>query len=267
MENNKNKPKYAPIELNYSDKDNNKKSFYVNGSLWNRLEQSSKRMNYDTLYRNFLKLLEDYQKFKVKELDDPFSNYFKSCQFFKVLESIGLIEGKFTYFGNSTGIIKIGPSKNLKKNSTIVDDSTVLDKDTQIIRDSIGNEEELHRGYLLYNSLSTLQQQDIVFNYHFTLKKLLNIFLKIKKNEIDLFDPIDILQKIVKHCILNKYESAINYLCMEVHDTPYLLTQEERNNLFNDYESLNKLWESGFITDNHGKFRIYIMSIYFLNFI
>jgi hypothetical protein len=52
---------------------------------------------------------------------------------------------------------------------------------------------------------------------------------------------------------------------MEFHDESHTLTQEQRNNLLNDYDSLNNLWQSGFITDYRGKFRIFIICIYFLN--
>lgn len=193
------------------------------------------------------------------------TKFFNSCQYLAIINLLALISGFFPYFKNSSGLIKIGPSKDLKKNSTFIDDSTVLDNDTNEIRISKGDELEPHRGLLLFESLNPLQQQDVIFKLHSMSCELSNILYLIKKNEYEKFDPIEILIKIANHCIENNLLSAINALSMEFHDESHILTQEERNNLFNDYDSLNNLWESGFITDYRGKFRIFIICMYFLN--
>jgi len=252
------------IQLTYIDKLNNDKILPINGNFWNYVDVLSKKMNINKLRGFFYQTMIISDKFKIKEVTNPF-DYFRRCQFVAIIHGMALISGYFPYFNSSSGLIKIGPSKDLKKNCTIIDDSTVLDKDSNVIRDSNGELLEPHRGFKLYNSMNSLQQQDILFKLDSMLKELSNILFKIKKSEYEKFDPIDVLQKIAKHCNDNKYQSALNYLSMEVHDTPYLLTQDQRNNLFDDYDSLNNLWESGFITDNHGKFRIYIMCVYFLN--
>lgn len=255
---------FLPMEINYIDKLGDEKKFIVDGNFWHYVDIISKSINIHKLRGYFYQTMQLSEKFKVKDLNNAF-DYFRRCQVISIIHGMALISGYFSYFRNSSGLIKIGPSKNLKKNCCIIDDSTVFDKETNIIRDSIGNNEEPNRGFKLYKNLNSLQQQDIIFKLDSMLRELSNILFNIKNKEYEKFDPIDVLQKIVIHCNKNKYESAINYLSMELHDTPYLLNQEERNCLFDDYTSLNDLWESGFITSNHGKFRIYILCIYFLN--
>lgn len=260
------KKTYLPIQLNYIDKIGNDKILNINGSFWNYLDVISKKMTISKLRGFFYQTLQTSELFKNKKLNNAF-DYFRRCQVIAILQGMALISGYFPYFNNSSGLIRISPSKDSKKNGCFIDDSTVLDKETNLIRDSNGDLLEPNRGFKLYNSLNKLQQQDLIFKLDSMLRELSNILYKIssKEFEYEKFDPIEVLQKIANHCNSNKYESAINYLCMELHDTTYLLTQEERNDLFNDYTSLNNLWESDFITDNHGKFRIYILCIYYLN--
>jgi hypothetical protein len=298
--NNTEKKQDLPIGLLYLDKSGNEKNLNINGKLWNDIDQKSKDLNIYKFRGFFNKtLLHDSKTFKglsdnkkIKESNEIkdeskdeikdtkielkdtkidnknkfyLTNFFNSCQYLAIINLLALISGFFPYFKNSSGLIKIGPSKDLKKNSTFIDDSTVLDSDTNEIRISKGDELEPHRGLLLFESLNPLQQQDVIFKLHSMSCELSNILYLIKKNEYEKFDPIEILIKIANHCIENNLLSAINALSMEFHDESHILTQEERNNLFNDYDSLNNLWESGFITDYRGKFRIFIICMYFLN--
>jgi len=290
--NNTEKKQDLPIGLLYLDKSGNEKNLNINSKLWNDIDQKSKDLNIYKFRGFFNKtLLHDSKTFKglsdnkkIKESNEIkdtkielkdtkidnknkfyLTNFFNSCQYLAIINLLALISGFFPYFKNSSGLIKIGPSKDLKKNSTFIDDSTVLDSDTNEIRISKGDELEPHRGLLLFESLNPLQQQDVIFKLHSMSCELSNILYLIKKNEYDKFDPIEILIKIANHCIENNLLSAINALSMEFHDESHILTQEERNNLFNDYDSLNNLWESGFITDYRGKFRIFIICMYFLN--
>jgi hypothetical protein len=260
-----NEKEYLPIQLSYIDNSNNILNFNLNGKFFNNINYViNNKILYIKGYRYFLmnKIFNESEKFKNKELANA-SLFFRDVQNFAIHEGLLHISNQCPYLKQS--FVKIGASKDLKKNCCIIDDSTIQEPETNIIRESKGDSLEPHRGYKLFKSLSTLQQQDVVFKLHAMGLEISKILNKIKNNEIVNFDPITILQKIANYCKNNNYEGGINYLAMEVHDKPYSLTQEERNNLFEDYDSLKNLWYSGFITDNHGKFRIYMFCIYFLD--
>jgi uncharacterized HAD superfamily protein len=112
--------------------------------------------------------------------------------------------------------------------------------------------------------LTKLKQQEYVFGLAKSAFHLHKITDKILKDQYETFDPIAILQQIVKEIESTKNYDLINYLSSEVHDTSYLLSFEEKIELFNDYDSLNKLWKEDFITDHQGKLRIFLLCMVFL---
>jgi len=214
----------------------------------------------------FKKTMSMYPRFKVKEITNTveINDYFRRCNFLSILQIMAMISNSLPQYGDSIGLIKIGPSKNNKKNCCIIDDSTILDKDTEEIRDSLGNEEEPHRGHRFFYQLPFNQREDIILVFDYMLCELQYIFNKIVNNEYHLFDPIYMLQRIVYYCNKKKYYNIINYLAWEIHDSPHLLTMDEKFKLFIDYQSLYDLWNNNFITNNQGKLRIYIMCFYYL---
>jgi hypothetical protein len=67
-----------------------------------------------------------YPRFKAKQIINQLelNDYYKRCNFLSILQIMGMISGCLQLYGNSIGLIKIGPSKNFRKNSCIIDDST-----------------------------------------------------------------------------------------------------------------------------------------------
>ena len=166
-----------------------------------------------------------------------------------------MINGLFPKYGNSTGLIKIGD-----KNCCLIDDSTVLDKETGEIRNSIGNEDEPNRGYSLFNSLEKLDKDDISKSFHEMLNDLKNIIENLSTNKYILFDPVQYLQKIVFYCNKNKMYNLIKLLAWEIHPEPYKLTIDEVIQLFYEYDVLLDKWNT-YITDK-AKILIYILCLY-----
>jgi hypothetical protein len=80
-------------------------------------------------------------------------------------------------------------------------------------------------------------------------------------------DPILKVVEIVNYCKMNDNNNMIYYLASEINDNYYDLSIDEVINLFNDVDNLYRLWNSGFVSDNQGKLRILILSIYFDKFI
>jgi hypothetical protein len=167
---------------------------------------------------------------------------------------------------NNCSLIKIGPSKDNKKNCTLIDDSTIIDKDTEEIHETSGTEEEPHRGFKMYEKLSFEEKTYMMNNCYDAFIELNNIYLQINSKKI-LFDPINILEEIVNYAVKNNLFNLIYVLSCEISDTSYLISIEEQINLLKDKDNLYKLWNDDFITNNHGKLRIYILCIYFMNLV
>ena len=215
----------------------------------------------------FNKTMSMYPIFKVKNLTQPkdVSDYFRRCYFLSIIQLMAMISGYLPQFDNTIGLIKIPPSKNGFKTACIIDDSTVLDKETGEIRDSDGSSEEHHRGHrFLYTTLSFDEREEVINVFYAVMSDFNTILAYIQNGYYSTFDPIKTLQEIVKHCIEKGKLNIVNNLAWEIHDEPHLLTQEERNALFDDYDKIKMLWSSNFITNNGGKLRIYIMGFYFI---
>jgi len=189
--------------------------------------------------------------------------------FISILEQMALVSKTLGMYGNSPGIIKIGLGKNKLKTYCVIDDSTVLDKDSGVIRNSVGSDEEPFRGILLFNSFSDLEKEDLIKVLFDSFRSFKKILYKLKNNTNNtnnfLFDPIVMLNRIIKYFTLYDMKNAIQNLSWEINDAPYLLTHEERLKLFEDYDNIIEKWNSGYIVNSHGKFRMIILGIHFLD--
>lgn len=258
LENNKEKD---CLEMNY---------FYISDHMWNYLNNITKKLNTKQFFGYFYKTLSIYTRFKNKEMKNQIetNDYFRRCQLISILQLMGMISKSLPQFVNTIGLIKIGPSKNGVKKCCIIDDSTVMDKETNEIRESNGSPEEPHRGYKLFNSLSKVDQGNTIYVLDYMLNQFNKIIDRISSGQYTAYDPIMILQRIIYYyCIPNNFLSILNCLACEIHDDPYTLTQEERNNLFKDYDELKLLWNSNFINNNHGKFRLYILCFFYIDLV
>lgn len=215
----------------------------------------------------FNKTISMYPVFKVKNMTDPIevADYFRRCYFLSIIQLMAMISGYLPQFDTTIGLIKIPPSKDGFKTACIIDDSTVLDKETGEIRDSNGSLDEPHRGHrFLYTTLSFDEREEVINIFYSVMTDFNTILAYIQNGYYSTFDPIKTLQEVVKHCIEKGRLNIVNNLAWEIHDEPHVLTQDERNSLFDDYDKLNQLWESNFITNNGGKLRIYILGFYFI---
>lgn len=242
-----------------------KNSIKMSGKLWNYLEVLFTKLDTAKFMGYFKKTMSMFVEFKSNLLTEQkdIADYFRRCQLLGMLQTIAILNGSLSESVESSGLIKIGPSKDNKKNCTIIDDSTVNDDDTNEIRDSKGTVDEPHRGYLLFKNLSNDQKNDTMSVFDNMFSVLCHLMSRIKSGHYKKFDPIERLQKIIEYCVENNLTNVINSIAWEVHDAPYTLTLKEKINLFQDTANLYKLWNDGFITDNHGKFRIFILGMYY----
>lgn len=244
----------------------NSNNFLINGRFWNYIEVLTEKLDKRRFYGYFNKTISMYPLFKLGNFEEA-TDYFRRCQLFAILEQMAFITGILPEFSNVQSIIKIGPSKNNKKNCCLIDDSTVLDETDNTIRSTTGDINEPHRGYQMFNDLPNDKRNSVINTFHITFIQLEGILKKIKNRRYLLFDPIEILQRIIKFCEHNKLFNLINLLASEIDDKSFLLKSDDQIKLFHDYENLKKLWDSDFITNNHGKFRIFILSIHFIDLI
>jgi len=217
----------------------------------------------------FKKTLSIYPRFKLNHIKDEkeVSDYFKRCHIISLLQLLCMIKNCLPQFMNSTGLIKIGPSKNGRKSCCIIDDSTILDTEINEIRETKGTLDEQHRGYRLFYSLNIKEQEDVILAFDYMIKILDNILIRISKGYYIIFDPIIVLQKIVNYCDKNNIKNLIDYLAWEIHDSPHLLSYDEKINIFKNYDMIYDLWRKNFIANEQGKLRIFILSIYFMDLV
>jgi len=266
----KNKNTYVvipPMELKYVDIKNfySNETFLLNGKFLNYLKVITGKLDNRKFSGYFNKTLEMYLDFKKDENFSDVPDYFRRCQFLHILQLMAMVTNSLSQFGNSDGIFKVCPSKDGEKKCCIIDDSTILDSETKEIRSTKGTNAEPHRGHTLFNKLIVQKKIGTITTFHENLVHFGNILKKIESSEYILFDPISILQRIVKYLEFKKMYNVITILSWEVHDSPYLLSNVEKVKLFQDYDKLKKLWETNFITDNQGKFRIFVLSIYYMD--
>jgi hypothetical protein len=261
-----------PSKLYIIDSNNNYeyKSFTVNNKLWNYLNSLIKNLDTYKFKGYFKKTMSMYPKFKTKTLIDEkeINDYFRRCNFLSLLQIMGMITNLLPQYNNSIGLIKIGPSKDGKKNCCIIDDSSVLDKDNNEIRDTDGSNEERHRGHrLFYYELTIEQREEVIVVFDNMLQLLRSIILRINCGQYIMFDPIYTIQRIVCYAAKNNMINFIDYMSWEIHDSPYLLSYEEKLNLFKDYDTLYNMWYNNFITNNQGKLRLFILCVFYIDLI
>jgi hypothetical protein len=261
-----------PSKLYIIDSNNNYeyKSFTVNNKLWNYLNSLIKNLDTYKFKGYFKKTMSMYPKFKTKTLIDEkeINDYFRRCNFLSLLQIMGMITNLLPQYNNSIGLIKIGPSKDGKKNCCIIDDSSVLDKDNNEIRDTDGSNEERHRGHrLFYYELTIEQREEVIVVFDNMLQLLKSIILRINCGQYIMFDPIYTIQRIVCYAAKNNMINFIDYMSWEIHDSPYLLSYEEKLNLFKDYDTLYNMWYNNFITNNQGKLRLFILCVFYIDLI
>jgi hypothetical protein len=284
----KNNTELPEMVIYYFENNNffNEKKLLISGKFWNYIETLVTKLDRKRFIGFLTKTLSMFPIFKAGDFDKAF-DYFRRCQLLTILQSMALIEDnglpqlyeilhlnalmknddKSFEFIDATTLLKVTPSKNNKKNGCLIDDSNITNEKDNNIRNTKGTIEEPHRGYIMYNKLSNDNKNTMINSYHKMFIQFENIIRRIKNMQYLMFDPISLLQRIVRYSILNKKNYLINYLATEIHDNSYSLNNDEKIKLFDDYDNLKKLWNSDFMTNNHGKFRIIILSIHFMDLI
>ena len=284
----KNSTELPDMELYYFENNNlfNEKKLLISGKFWNYIEILVTKLDRKCFIGFFIKTLSMFPIFKAGDFDKAF-DYFRRCQLLAILQSMALIEDnglpqlyeilqltalmknndKSSDFIDTTTLLKIGPSKSNKKNCCLIDDSNITNEEDKSIRNTLGTMKEPHRGYIMYDKLSNDNKNKMINSYHKMFIQFENIVRRIKNMQYMMFDPISLLQRIVKYSSLNNKNYVINYLATEIHDNAYLLDNDEKLKLFHNYDNLKKLWDSNFMTNNHGKFRVFVLSIHFIDLI
>jgi hypothetical protein len=249
----------------------NKYDILISGNFWNYLNILGKNLNYIRFKGYFNKTLYLYPKFKKSLITKKgeISDYFRRCQLLSILQIMAFTNNSLPFLNKKQVFIKIGPSKNNKKNCVLIDDSTITNSENDEVRDTLGTEEEPHRGFKMFNELNNENSNYFIDTFYHIYIDFLKIISMI--NEGDHihyeYDPILQLQELVHYCKIHNYENVIYLLACEIHDTPHELSYDDQVNLFNDLDNMYKLWNDGFITDNQGKLRIIILLIYFDKFV
>jgi hypothetical protein len=256
-----------PIDLKYFDVKNffSNQTFQLNGKFLNYLKVLTSKLDKRKFSGYFNKTLDIFVEFKKDENFNDVADYFRRCQFLHILQLMAMITNSLPQFGNSDGLFKVCPSKDGEKKCCIIDDSTIMDPETKEVRSTKGTNAEPHRGCNLFNKLIVQKKIHTINTFHDNLVHFENILKKIESSEYVLFDPINVLQRIVRYLESKKMYNVITILSWEIHDSPYLLSNVEKVKLFQDYDKLKKLWETNFITDNQGKFRIFVLSFYYMD--
>ena len=216
-------------------------------------------------FTNFIKnLFTTHVKYSEKTVltKDQSDEYHKRCLFILVLEQMAMILNKLTIYEKSPGLIKIGLGKNKLKTYCVIDDSTVIDKDTGIIRNSNGSNEEPFRGILLFNSFSEENREILINTLFESIMPLKKILYRLKNGKNFLFDPIVMLNRIIKYCNIYQMKNVIQNLSWEINDSPYLLTHEERVKLFEDYDNIIDI-DNGVIIPSH---KLFLSNHYNVNY-
>jgi hypothetical protein len=242
----------------------------LSGNLWNYFNSLINNLNYVRFKGYFNKTLYLYPRFKNSDIKraGELSDYFRRCQLLSILQGMAFLNNSLSFLGKNQFFIKIGPSKNEKKNCVLIDDSTVLNNETNELRETLGTEDELHRGFKMFNELNYEKRNDFIYSLHVVFNEFCGIINLINNDLYVSLDPVLKMVEIVNYCKMNdNNNNMIYYLASEINDNYYDLSIDEVINLFNDVDNLYKLWNSGFVSDNQGKLRILILSIYFDKFI
>lgn len=257
------------LNIIFFEKDNifkNNDYFSINKKYFDFVITVSNNLDKRKFDGFFYKTIDTFSAFKNNTLGNP-RVYFRNCQFLIILERMAFFKNSFTQYKNSTGLIKIFQSKNNIKNGCIIDDSTIIDKITNDIRITNGSIEEPHRGFVMFQKMTIRDKKNTVNIFFESLNEFKKILKKINEEKYIMFDPIQILQRIVKYFSSKKMYNVILAFAWEIHDTPYLLNNDELIKLFENYDNLLKLWKSNFLSDNHGKFRIFILCVYYIELV
>jgi hypothetical protein len=248
--------------------DNNnftKNEISISGNFWNYLNVLICNLNRPRFKGYFNKTLFLYPKFKRSEItkQGEISDYFRRCQLLSILQLMAFLNNSLPFLNKKQTFIKVGPSKDGKKNCVLIDDSTMTNPENNEVRDTSGTEEEPHRGYKMFDKFTIQQSNDFINSFDYMFSEFSKIIKCIDDGSYIPLNPILKLKDIINYCKMKNYEHVIYALACEIHDTPHELSYDEQINLFNDIDNLYKLWNDGFISDNQGKLRILILCIYF----
>ncbi len=164
------RPKNKSINMNNLYKYVNFGDKYLN--VFYRLSEVS----YDGFVNMFEKTMYEHHLFFNKQLsNNGIKIHINSCQFFYFLELMLIFRENIEELRNSS-IFKVNGG------IVVVDDSTVTDNETGLLRVSNGTKAEPLRGYLLYNSWSYETKHKVLgsmYPYIFRLKHIMHdIFAK-----------------------------------------------------------------------------------------
>ena len=237
----------------------------LNGKLlWHYTITLCKKLDQRKFFGFFNKTMDLYTEFRQNKLENGEKmDYFRRCLLLCILEYIVHLKNKCSFM-EKKNFIKITPSKNGKKMSCLLDDSSKIDENNNIIGETDGTENNPHRGHKLFTTFGYNLKNECITSFFDCFNELKEIFQIMDSNTYQLFDPIETIMKIVDYAKAKQLVSFMNLLTSEISDVYYTLSFSEQIELFSNKETLYSLWNTDFITNNQGKYRLFVLCLYFL---
>ena len=237
----------------------------LHGKLcWHYMITLCKNLDQRKFFGFFNKTMDLYTRFRENGLKNgEIMDYFRRCLFLCILEYIVHLKKEYSFMENKH-LIKITPSKNGKKMSCLLDDSSKIDENNQVIGETDGTENNPHRGHKLFTSFGYNVKNQCITSFFESSHELKEIFEMMNSNTYPVFDPIQTIMEMVHYAKEQHLVSFMNLLTSEISDVYYTLSFSQQIELFSDEETLYSLWNTDFITNNQGKYRLFVLCLTFL---
>ena len=156
--------KHLPILNDYGKF--TKDELLISGNFWNYVSVLINNLNRQRFKGYFNKTLYLYPKFKKSEItkQGEISDYFRRCQLLSILQLMAFLNNSLPFLNKKETFIKVGPSKGGKKSCVLIDDSTMTNPENNEVRDTLGTEEEPHRGYKMFDKFTIQQRNDFIYS-------------------------------------------------------------------------------------------------------
>ena len=210
---------------------------------------------FDKFVNLFEKTMHEHQLFLNKQLNNvSVKVHINSCQFLYFLELMLI-------FNENIQELSVSSIFKVHNGCIFVDDSTVIDKETNQLRLTLGTENEPLRGLLLYKSWNNNTRHIILQRMHHYSFKLKLIIRDIFNKKYDLFNIGHYLYNMSSYLYSNSNFHGLTLLSSEINNKSFELSNDEKLILFDSINNINELWTTD-VFKMQSKLRIIVMYIY-----